>query len=966
MNLRARLCGCLFVVMLLLLACNKGGGGGTHGGNGPVPPPPAGAPVVTFEPRDDINLNATTKNQIVTITNTDTSIPVLISAITLESPLSVNRLTNTCLTQLGPKTSCTYEIDFDSTSSKSGQKIIPMQYTYLASDGIETQVPFGNLNVNYNASIPGEDTQLTSSPSSVSFDMSKPNQPVDVILTNQNPSVPLNISASVPSLTSPFLIDFSGCRGLTLDQKTKFCKYTITFDGTSATSQTLTIPYSYTKDGKSISKNLSTTVQSTKATSFKVFLNHTHGDVILSDSNPLKLVGKYVDQTVSGSNYTSTYGFFDSLVLYNTSSSPIQITIDRNTPIKDSAGNTIDDLKVDISKCGVNPKLAPHTMCGIQVIYKPTKVVSTPTMAYLTLTSSSSSGDSIRIPIQYSASAETKNDAYMSAAKTFLSNSDANRVAVYNNCSQPLWIQNTAVISNNSFSFISPNSKSSQTEIKPQSFYVLDSDIIDNLKSKFSGYSLDQGYPGFNIYAKFGCDSSGTHCASGEAGQPPIFPLFEGTLGCKTGVGGTCIGGLNPSSPADFIDLSLLQGFNYNIGLDIWKTSDESNVACFSNAESTLSPSDCPKDENLTSTPDTWAVMDKDDHRWDWTDEQPPLGWSPDYLGVVVTIGQSIWIKSIGAASEIDNGGSSSIRSKLYSWKKNGLTFQACNDSKNTGICDTNQSTFSTFPYWKWDQTNQQNVYSPFQVYCVNNKHKQNDQRDTNQTFNMDKMNLSLMHDNAFFGCAAPSKYLNSNFSYNAPALSSECVYVGSLYSSAIPADGNVSSIPNSYYYSRYLDRDPSSPPCGKDGTNKPDQVKQCLRASGYKSQVNSQRIMFENPYTGEDLAFPDTKGQFAAEYKSTSAKIYQELADFCKNNPDFCQENGKSRDSLAGLIGSMGPISKVKYYDLLKQKGGPNYIWQYGDQDASRVCDKKPKYVVLFCGKNPSSSSAFPLPSPK
>lgn len=932
----------------LVAGCNKSGGGGSKGGNEPVPP---GAPQVTFSPQQ-MNLDTTIKQASITITNQDTAQPVTLVKPDANSPLSSDFDKSNCNSTLAPTASCSYNIVFDPTSGKAEQQNISMQYHYSASDG-DKLVSFGTLVVNYKSGMP--EPVLISDPSSIIFDVSKGNNQTALIrLTNSVPENAIQITNTAPTLNPPFSVVFTNCQGLKLKQDS--CQYQISFTGTTSTdSKTLTISYSYTgNDGTTKVKTLQTIVQATAPSPFKVFLNHSHGNVIPGQSNPLILKGKVNNSQASNqAKLTSRYGFFDSLVIYNPSSTSTSFQNLDKMPIVDEQNKPISDLKIDYSKCGVNPSLAPKKMCAFQVIYKPTKATTSTMTAYLNLTDTN--GHSLKIPIQYSAEDESQNSEYSSNSKVIDFLNSSQKIGVYNNCTSPLWIQSQSNSKMGTSAFTTDR-------INPKEFFVLDDAIIKSVTDAgISDYTLDNGYASLNIHAKFGCDSNKKNCSVGEDVQPQIFPLFEGSLGCKKG---PCRGGLDPANPADVLDLSLLQGFNQNLALDIWTDDAEQNVACFSNVESSLKKADCPSNENLSSTPNTWAVMDKDDNRWNWTDEQPPLGWVPDYQGAIADIGQSVWTSAIGSVDEISNpsANSSSIRHQLYSWKTSGLNFKACNDSTNSGICDGNP-VFPVFPYWTQDS------YSPFNVYCETGT--PNNHRDPNTVFSMHALNLNLVHkSNGYLGCASPAKYLGASYSdYNAPALASQCLYVGSLFPSTLPPNyGNIdwTAVP---YFSRYVDRNYDfSSKCTKDAAG----AQACLRPSDktYNAVWSNQRIMFENPY--HDVDFVSPLNSHSNEYESPSAKIYQELVQFCTNHRDFCTvSGGGSRDSLAGLIGSMGPISTTQFYKTLKQKGGPNYIWQYGDQDATRTCGKagvntKAKYVVLFCGKTSTGQSDFTFPDPK
>lgn len=151
---------------------------------------------------------------------------------------------------------------------------------------------------------------------------------------------------------------------------------------------------------------------------------------------------------------------------------------------------------------------------------------------------------------------------------------------VVNNCSYTVWMQ---------------------SENAPTS-----ADAVVQIESKHV-HDYNINYPtlvtAFRVWPKTGCNSSGQKCNTGQQiapcpndiCQPPIDSLWEGTFNYNPADS-------TQSGASTSFDTSLVSGFTIPFTSTVIKGSDETSAACLDVDASTISLSECPTTEDL-STP---------------------------------------------------------------------------------------------------------------------------------------------------------------------------------------------------------------------------------------------------------------------------------------------------------------------------------------------------------------------------
>lgn len=748
---------------------------------------------------------------------------------------------------------------------------------------------------------------------------------------------------------------------LTPDQPTKILKKVLT-DKT----QTLELNYMSLGQSKTLSEELTYSVQH----AFAAFPSAVTLSAIVS--SPINDGQTKTEQPIYGSNAT--------VVLYNRSTS---------SPVTDITFPSLADkgITIDPHYCGTKA-LKSKNICAFEIIYKPTQAVSGNPNATINI-GYTLNGKSGSLPIAINYSTIQKSENSNSLYKDLLSqmNSKAARFAVINNCNEKVWLANKPLPT------FGPNGVVEKDQpVDKGSYFILDDAYARSLFLPNSngspakpGFTLAQGFPSLNFYAKFGCDANGTDCkigqvvgpdtltpnqiCSGPLGcQPDAITKFEMSFGCTLADRSQC--SKNPSKPSEslapesYLDGTFLDGFSNNIALDIFPGSDEKNPQCFSVPDSkldinaSLNDPDFPlSKENLTSVSDQWSLMRTDSHnvdKWTWSDTTPPQGWAPGEIGSPINlIGQDNW-----------NQGVSDLRKMISTWNDNGdesnATFQAYND------INPSQNTFLAVPKQVSCFDSKFDLSSANKENAANNCKVKTD--DPNKrclpTTQIDLTNHSLLiqerdprtgdivSDQPLY-VAGPGQMLSSNRSWSGLGLGNQCLYIGG-HAFEIGAINDVTSP----FYPTYFDRNIQF----ETPLEAFNAVEGGLKSS-FSTVYSNLTLMYLNPYNGVELAVSDSKNDNSKVSKS--AYVYQQLRQFCVDHPGFCVQSSDGQDGvggLAALFGNMGPVNDTNFVKYVRKNAPGYYSWQYDDYNATRVCgDPKTKIVLTLCGKD-EDTPKFPV----
>lgn len=987
MNFRARLCGCLSVLMLLLSACSGGGGGsggGTHGGNGPVtppPPPPAEAPVVTSTPNQysmsGVIGQDTIKTQTVTVKNTDQlrsiiiekfEIPPLSGGLTPISIDSSKQNQDYCLLKtLNPNTSCTYIVTFTVPNEEAVdvQQNIIMTYSY-SNEGTQKSVPVLSSTVRYSASItPAENVEFDkSSPKSIHTVNGQPEK-ITITVNNKN-STSITIT-ELPKITETSLSITDGnlsCLNGSI-MAGKSCNFVLTLtpplNGSKSGTQDLTLNYT---NAASKSKSITETI------------NFSYSPSLTFAAFPLE--GITLNATVASDNYTPNkpiYAAIQTVVLYNRTSDYVTMYREK------SKLNLPSGFSIDWRGCGGGQTPAPPKqpadviyqlkagdICALVVKYMPTKTAALTNTtikipyAFGKVAENDPFNEMLQIKVTYSSTAENNIDShYITFANDFFSKKP-DKFAIYNNCSADIGLTNKSLsfsqgMDSNQKQYVIPTSVIS---VK-QGAGIVSSSYLTKLGLGSDKYDLQNGIPAINFYAQFGCNDKG-YCTIGHRDddcnnlsinpnqlgcQPDIGTKFEASLSCTNSDQTQCA--RNPSDASkpliggSFMDGSFVDGFSYNIALDLVPDTTEPNAGCFGLQDSKLNIEDFRNnDSDLRSDPERWS-LNLDDQKWTWSETTPPMGWSPDMIDTPIRkIGRDNW-----------NAGIQDLKTQINALK--GKTFSAY-DSLNAKVTDV-----SIFPQ---------------PLYCFDDKFQNSDANTGNQPWpgkikpltSIDLRQQSLVLQGTgkdkkgnpdpqtpVIGVAAPAKKLDQAREWGALGLGTGCFYLGGHYFNVPVEDPAAHANPN-YYDRKGIYPSPS------------DVIKNVPNAHSFSATYSNLLVMYANPYGDNELKAPSIE---ANSDMSDSAVVYHVLTAFCKNHSapkngfnDFCTPSpiDGTLPGIAALFGNAGPVTETKYVKYVNQKAPYFYTWQFDDYNGSRVCDAVgTRFIFVLCGKS-STTPKFPV----
>lgn len=447
-----------------------------------------------------------------------------------------------------------------------------------------------------------------------------------------------------------------------------------------------------------------------------------------------------------------------------------------------------------------------------------------------------------------------------------------------------------------------------------------------------------KGESSLQTIVKTGCDESGVNCLQDKA-PVDIHTKYEITIGCDPALSRQSTGdpttsyfkqcAPNPSGSSDpeeqahylsnatFMDTSLVDGYTVPISYIVIPNENEDNDECHSVEFPTLDTinfSDCPSTEDVSLAAHNWDINAHPEH-WDYhrlktlaLNHEDDGFWSLDTLE---TLFNTMGDRSIIPIDE-------------KSWKQ-GVDWLA----KRASMYETFNITNSCLNV-------EPGRIEPDKHYSIN-------------TPNLKSVDLKIYNPNKnhrIFGCASPKSVLSFPSGWKT---ANDFTFLGLGTRCVEKAECNEKNIWIS----------PSDPQCAP---TKADPAPCKWACFPMHATYLNQNLFYQNPMGDRDLLavgnsiepLDMNKDKLISPNWTT---IWPDLKqNFCKENPNFCYKNQTNQDprpALASIVGSAAVIGNTQYFNHIMQKSTEVYSWQYGDKYATRVCNQRPKIVIVKIGSD-------------